>query len=96
MSQLNEAERDRELLGMLLEHPYLDDGLTAEGAFNYLLGRTFYERHQERWRQSARVLAYWMKKSGFESRRTGDVNRYFWLNSRDENGAPVISTPDNA
>ena len=34
------TERDQVVLSMLLEHPYLHDGLTAEGAFNYLLGRT--------------------------------------------------------
>ena len=27
------------VLNMLLEHPFLDDGLTAEGAFNYIVGR---------------------------------------------------------
>ena len=27
------------VLDMLLEHPFLGEGLTAEGAFNYIVGR---------------------------------------------------------
>lgn len=88
-------ERDGELLQLLLEHPFLDDGLTAEGAYNYLLGRTHHERRQERWRQSSRVLAYWMKKMGFSSTRTGDVNKYTWpkapepVDVEDSEGVPA-------
>ncbi len=76
MAQTN--ERDGEILQLLLEHPFLDDGISAEGAYNYLLGRTHHQKRQERWKQSSRVLAYWMKKMGFTSTRTGDVNKYFW------------------
>ena len=72
------SDRDQELLKLLLEHPFLDDGISAEGAYNYLLGRTFHQKRQERWKQSSRVLAYWMKKMGFTSTRTGDVNKYSW------------------
>ena len=71
-------ERDGELLVLLLEHPFLDDGISAEGAYNYLLGRTHHQKRQERWKQSSRILAYWMKKMGFDSTRTGDVNKYSW------------------
>ena len=76
MTQTN--ERDGEILQLLLEHPFLDDGISAEGAYNYLLGRTHHQKRQERWKQSSRVLAYWMKKMGFTSTRTGDVNKYSW------------------
>ena len=72
------SDRDQEILKLLLEHPFLDDGISAEGAYNYLLGRTFHQKRQERWKQSSRVLAYWMKKMGFTSTRTGDVNKYSW------------------
>jgi hypothetical protein len=72
------SERDHEILQLLLEHPFLNDGLSAEGAYNYLLGRTHSEKRQERWKQSSRILAYWMKKMGFASTRTGDVNKYSW------------------
>lgn len=76
MAQKN--ERDEEILQLLLEHPFLDDGISAEGAYNYLLGRTHHQKRQERWKQSSRILAYWMKKMGFTSTRTGDVNKYTW------------------
>ena len=72
-------ERDKEILAILLEHPFLGDGLTAEGAYNYLLGRTHQDKRQERWKRSSRTLAFWMKKMGFDSKRTGDVNKYRWL-----------------
>jgi hypothetical protein len=72
------SDRDHEILQLLLEHPFLDDGLSAEGAYNYLLGRTHHQKRQERWKQSSRILAYWMKKMGFASIRTGDVNKYSW------------------
>jgi len=74
------SERDQEILSILLEHPYLHDGLTAEAAYNYLLGRTYTDRRQERWKRSSRTLAFWMKKMNFESVRTGDVNKYHWRN----------------
>jgi len=83
-------ERDKELLTLLLEHPFLDDGISAEGAYNYLLGRTHHQKRQERWKQSSRILAYWMKKMGFDSTRTGDVNKYSW--SQD----PVAVNSDNS
>jgi len=76
MTQTN--DRDQEVLGILLEHPFLHDGLTAEGAYNYLLGRTHSDQRQERWKRSSRTLAFWMKKMGFASQRTGDVNKYSW------------------
>ena len=80
-------ERDNEILQLLLEHPFLDDGISAEGAYNYLLGRTYFEKRQERWKQSSRVLAYWMKKMGFASTRTGDVNKYTWPKDQELIGA---------
>ena len=42
------SDRDQEILKLLLEHPFLDDGISAEGAYNYLLGRTFHQKRQER------------------------------------------------
>jgi hypothetical protein len=81
------SERDGEILQVLLEHPFLDDGISAEGAYNYLLGRTHHEKRQERWKQSSRVLAYWMKKMGFTSTRTGDVNKYSWPKEQNVVGA---------
>jgi hypothetical protein len=72
------SERDQVVLGMLLEHPYLHDGLTAEGAFNYLLGRTHVDRRKDSWRRSPRALAFWMKKQGFSVIRNSQMNRYFW------------------
>ena len=77
-------ERDKEILEILLEHPFLGDGLTAEGAYNYLLGRTHQDKRQERWKRSSRTLAFWMKKMGFASKRTGDVNKYRWLSKNHE------------
>ena len=77
MTEQNES--DKEMLAILLEHPFLGDGLTAEGAYNYLLGRTHQDKRQERWKRSSRTLAFWMKKMGFDSKRTGDVNKYRWL-----------------
>ena len=85
MAQTN--ERDGEILQLLLEHPFLDDGISAEGAYNYLLGRTHHQKRQERWKQSSRVLAYWMKKMGFTSTRTGDVNKYTWPKDQELIGA---------
>tara|TARA_B100000902_G_C26868604_1_gene696625 strand:- start:208 stop:477 length:270 start_codon:yes stop_codon:yes gene_type:complete len=82
-------ERDGEILQLLLEHPFLDDGISAEGAYNYLLGRTHHQKRQERWKQSSRVLAYWMKKMGFTSRRTGDVNKYSWPKDQQLVGADI-------
>jgi len=76
-------ERDGEILQLLLDHPFLDDGISAEGAYNYLLGRTHNQKRQERWKQSSRILAYWMKKMGFASTRTGDVNKYSWPKEAD-------------
>jgi len=81
------SDRDQEILKLLLEHPFLDDGISAEGAYNYLLGRTFHQKRQERWKQSSRVLAYWMKKMGFASTRTGDVNKYSWPKDQELVGA---------
>ncbi len=71
-------ERDHQVLGLLLQHPYLHDGLTAESGYNYLLGRTHRDRRNEQWRKSARTFAFWMKRCGFDAIRMGDVNRYFW------------------
>jgi hypothetical protein len=72
------SKRDSEVLTVLLEHPYLHDGLTAESAFNYLLGRFHIDRRQEKWRTSIRATSYWMKKQGFESKIKSTVNKYFW------------------
>ena len=82
---MTQSERDEKLLGILLEHPYLHDGMNAEAAYNYLLGRTHNDRRNEKWRKSVRTLAYWMKRSGFDSQRSGDVNRYFWIVKEPEN-----------
>jgi len=79
--RVTQNERNEKLLNILLEHPYLHDGMTAEAAYNYLLGRTHSDRRNEKWRKSPRTLAYWMKRRGFDSQRSGDVNRYFWKES---------------
>jgi hypothetical protein len=71
-------KRNQEILSVLLEHPYLHDGLTAEAAFNYLLGRLHVDRRQEKWRSSIRSTSFWMKKQGFKVERKGPFNRYFW------------------
>ena len=73
-----QSDRDVLDLNLLLEHPYLHDGLTAESGYNYLLGRTHSDRRNEQWRKSTRTFAYWLKRNGFNSTRIGDVNRYFW------------------
>ena len=73
------SERDGIILTILLEHPYLHDGLTAESGYNYLLGRTHNDRRNEQWRKSARTFAYWMKRSGISATRVGEVNRYYWI-----------------
>jgi len=73
-----QSDRDVLVLELLLEHPYLHDGLTAESGYNYLLGRTHNDRRNEKWRKSTRTFAYWLKRNGFNSTRIGDVNRYFW------------------
>jgi hypothetical protein len=78
---MSKSERDREVLSILLEHPYLHDGLTAEAAFNYLLGRLHIDRRQEKWRSSIRATSFWMKKQGFNVERKGPFNRYFWAES---------------
>ena len=65
------------VLNMLLEHPFLDDGLTAEGAFNYLVGRVVEGKCFVPIR-SSRELAFWMKKNGFSVVRNSQMNRYFW------------------
>ena len=65
------------VLDMLLEHPFLDDGLTAEGAFNYLVGRVV-EGKCFVGIKSSRELALWMKKNGFSVVRNSQMNRYFW------------------
>ncbi len=78
------SERDRYILSLLLEHPYLHDGLTAESGYNYLLGRTHNDRRNEKWRKSTRTFAFWLKRGGFRSFRMGDVNRYFWIEENEE------------
>ena len=65
------------VLDMLLEHPFLDDGLTAEGAFNYLVGRVV-EGKCFVGIKSSRELAFWMKKNGFTVVRNSQMNRYIW------------------
>ena len=65
------------VLDMLLEHPFLGDGLTAEGAFNYLVGRVV-EGRCFIGIKSSRELAFWMKKNGFSVVRNSQMNRYFW------------------
>jgi len=65
------------VLDMLLEHPFLEQGLTAEGAFNYLVGRVV-EGKCFVPIKSSRELAFWMKKNGFSVVRNSQMNRYFW------------------
>lgn len=72
-------ERDRHILSLLLEHPYLHDGLTSEAALNYLLGRTHSDRRSEPWRRSVRAFSHWLGRVGFESKKSGSVYRYHWV-----------------
>mgnify|MGYP001461488663 FL=1 len=65
------------VLDMLLEHPFLGEGLTAEGAFNYIVGRVV-EGRSFVGIKSSRELAFWMKKNGFDVVRNSQMNRYFW------------------
>ena len=65
------------VLDMLLEHPFLGEGLTAEGAFNYIVGRVV-EGKSFVGIKSSRELAFWMKKNGFSVVRNSHMNRYFW------------------
>lgn len=76
MSQTN---RDEVILAALLEHPFLHDGISAESAYNYLLGRTHYDRRQEKWRESSRKTAFWLIQRGFIVVRSGSKNKYFWM-----------------
>ena len=64
------------VLDMLLEHPFLGEGLTAE-AFNYIVGRVV-EGKSFVGIKSSRELAFWMKKNGFSVVRNSQMNRYFW------------------
>ena len=65
-----------ETTSMLLEHPYLHDGLTAEGAFNYLLS---HDRDSPMIRgEIPKSSCVWMKKKGFSVVRNSQMNRYFW------------------
>jgi|TARA_B110001454_G_scaffold218261_1_gene245779 hypothetical protein len=73
------SEREHHILGLLLEHPYLHDGITAEAGYNYVMGRTHTDRRNEQWRKSARTFAFWLKRCGFNATRQGDVNRYYWI-----------------
>ena len=79
MNQTNDEKRDEVILDALLDHPYLHGGITAEAAWNYLLGRMHHSRHQEKWRESSRKLAFWLKSQGFISVRSGSVNKYHWV-----------------
>jgi len=72
------SDRDGVVLSILLEHPYLHGGLTSEAAFHYLLGRLHDDRRQESWRKSARTLAFWMKRQGFEVVKKSQMNLYLW------------------
>jgi len=72
------------VLSMLLEHPFLDDGLTAEGAFNYIVGRVV-EGKSFVGIKSSRELAFWMKKNGFDVVRNSQMNRYFWPSKAENN-----------
>ncbi len=79
------------VLTMLLEHPFLEDGLTAEGAFNYLVGRVVEGKCFVPIR-SSRELAFWMKKNGFSVVRNSQMNRYFWPGeTEDTHGEPNLS-----
>ncbi len=77
------SEREHHILGLLLEHPYLHDGITAESGYNYVLGRTHNDRRNEQWRKSTRTFAFWLKRCGFKSARQGDVNRYYWVDEEE-------------
>jgi len=72
------SDHESEVLSALLEHPFLGNGLTADGAYNYLLGRFHFDRRNSHWRRSARVLSYWMKKQGFRHIKRTNDNRYYW------------------
>ena len=72
------------VLTMLLEHPFLDEGLTAEGAFNYIVGRVV-EGKSFVGIKSSRELAFWMKKNGFDVVRNSQMNRYFWPSKAENN-----------
>ena len=79
------------VLNMLLEHPFLEDGLTAEGAFNYIVGRVV-EGKSFVGIKSSRELAFWMKKNGFDVVRNSQMNRYFWpKNHQDTHGETNLS-----
>jgi len=79
------------VLDMLLEHPFLEKGLTAEGAFNYLVGRVVEGKCFVPIR-SSRELAFWMKKNGFSVVRNSQMNRYFWPEQdQDTHGEPSLS-----
>lgn len=78
MNKKNPNERNKELVSILLEHPFLHEGLTAVEGFNYLLGRCHHDRRQEKWRSSVRAFSFWLKKQGFEVERNSMVNKYYW------------------
>lgn len=79
MNQVSDNNRDEVILEALLAHPYLHGGITAEAAWNYLLGRMHHDRRREKWRESSRKLAFWLKGQGFISVRSGSVNKYHWV-----------------
>ena len=86
-----QVKQNTGVLTMLLEHPFLGEGLTAEGAFNYLVGRVVEGKCFVPIR-SSRELAFWMKKNGFSVVRNSQMNRYFWPSElADTHGEPNLS-----
>ena len=78
MSKSEAEQRDVKVLSVLLEHPYLHQGLTGSEAFHYLLGRMHLDRRSEKWRFSVRSMSYWLKAQGFEVDRSGPFHKYYW------------------
>ena len=72
-------ERNEVILAALLEHPFLHHGFSAESAWNYMLGRMHHDRHQEKWRESSRKMAFWLKNQGFVGINNGSINKYHWI-----------------
>lgn len=79
-----DPKRDRHLLSLLLDYPYLHDGITAEAGLNYLLGRTHNDRRNERWRLSIKAFAWWLKRMGFSSVSGPTVYKYYWTETEEE------------
>jgi hypothetical protein len=88
---MTKSERDEKLLNVLLQHPYLHDGLTASEAFHYLLGRMHDDRRSEKWRSSVRTMSYWLKYRGFRIDKGGPFHKYYWdKTTKDDYAEPPV------